>query len=60
MTTILLDVIINKNTINNYNYYIYMMHEICKEGDFVIFFWYRDVKYIIFLLYFFMNILLLL
>jgi hypothetical protein len=50
MTTILIDVIINKNTINNYNYYIYMMHEICKEGDFVIFFWYRDVKYIIFLL----------
>ena len=48
MTTILLDVIINKNTINNYNYYIYMMHEICKEGDFVIFF--GIVKYIIFLL----------
>ena len=50
MTTILLDVIINKNTINNYNFYIYVIPEICKEGDFVIFFWYRDVKYIIFLL----------
>jgi len=29
-------------------FYIYVMHEICKEGDFVIFFWYCDVKCIIF------------
>jgi hypothetical protein len=48
MTTILLDVIINKNTINNYNFYIYVIPEICKEGDFVIFF--GIVNYIIFLL----------